>query len=168
MVSKDLLDGDSATAYPVTVKNEQFWRLVGLELARLRERAGYVSTLDLTKKRREAPAKNTLDDIERGRPGTIDKLEGYCTTLGHDLTAVIRTVLAAEDDETVLSADALWVGRMYQDGPNEDLRKALRGAAEAQQALQRAALASAPVQPAAATASAGGSRGRGRTVRHHR
>lgn len=168
MVRKDLLEGEWVTAYPVDVKNEQFWRLVGAELARLRQRAGFSSTLALTKDRRDVPAKNTLDDIERGRPGTIDKLEGYCTALGLDLASVVRTVLDAEGDKTVLSADALWVGRMYQDGPNEDLRKALRGAAEAQEALQRANLASAPGPPVAAIATVGGSRAPRRTVRGRR
>lgn len=168
MIRKDLLDGDWVTTYPVGVKNEQLWRLVGMELARLRQRAGFASTLAITKDRRDVPAKNTLDDIERGRPGTIDKLEGYCTALGLELAAVMRTVLDAEHDQTVLSADALWVGRMYQDGPNEDLRKALRGAAEAQHALQRASLVAVPAPPVAASAASGDSRSSKRTVRGRR
>jgi len=167
MVRKDLLEGGRATAYPVGVQNQQLWRLVGMELARLRQRAGYQSTLALTKELRDAPAKNTLDDIERGRPGTIDKLEGYCTVLGHDLANVVRTVLESETDEHVLSADALWVGRMFQDGPNEDLRHAIRDAAKAQDALRRVALSTAPATQIAPKVSAGGSRGRGRTGRGH-
>lgn len=167
MVRKDLLEAVNGNAYPLGVQNQQMWRLVGMELARLRQRAGYQSTLALTKELRDAPAKNTLDDIERGRPGTIDKLEGYCTVLGHDLADVVRTVLESETDEHVLSADALWVGRMFQDGPSEDLRHAIRDAAKAQDALRRAALATTPAQSPALKAAVGGSRGRARTGRGH-
>lgn len=75
MANKDLLATNSLEPYPVGVENERLWQLLGAELARIRMRAGYTSTLALSKDARDAPAKNTLDDIERGRPGTIDKIE---------------------------------------------------------------------------------------------
>ena len=157
----------SAESYAIGVDNERLWHYLGAELAKIRLRAGYSSTLALSKDVRDAPAKNTLDDIERGRPGTIDKIEMYCTVLGVQMSEVLRTVLA-EDDEHPLSADARFVAQMFQEGPNPDLREAILAAAKAQHALQRAGHGSAHARPDDPTLAASGSRGRGRTVRTRR
>jgi hypothetical protein len=169
MDEKDLLAAEVGHAYPLAVSNEELWRMVGVELGRLRERAGYQSTLALTKAIRDAPAKGTLDEIERGRPGTIDRLEGYCTVLGWTLSDVLRTVLEYDADEhaEVLSADARWVGLMYQAGPDENLRAGMRGLAVAQDRLRREALVAQPAPSHAQPVRVSGSRGRGRRPRGH-
>lgn len=164
MERKELLAVGGAASYAVAVENSRLWHFLGAELARIRLRAGYSSTLALAKDERAAPAKNTLDDIERGRPGTIEKIEAYCAVLGVNVSEVLRTILA-DDDTTPLSADARFVAEMFQDGPNEDLREAILAAAKAQHALQRAGHGSTLAPPVAPAQVATGSHGRVRRSR---
>jgi hypothetical protein len=145
--------------------DQQLWAAIGRELAGIRKRAGHASTLAVYRNAAGAPATGTLDDIEAGRVGNLDRVEAYCKALNVTFVAVLKAAL--DDDEDALSADALWIARMFQDGPNEDLRHAIRDAAKAQDALRRVALATAPVASPAPKASAGGSHGRGRTGRGH-
>lgn len=163
MTRNNLLDVCVHQARLLAMTDQQLWACVGRELAEIRKRAGHVSTLAVYRNAPGAPATGTLDDIEEGRVGNLDRVEAYCKALDVSFVAVLRAAL--NDDEEALSADALWVARMFQDGPNDDLRHAIRDAAKAQDALQRAVLSTTPVTQTAQKVSAGGNRGRGRTGR---
>lgn len=169
MSSKELLAGGEFLSYAGGVNERELWRAVGRQLAEIRLRNRYDSTLGFATDVHGAPAKNTIDKIERGDPGTLDTLEEYCKALGTNLVSVLRAVLDESLDEgATLSADSLWVARMYQEGPDADLRAGMLGAAKAQSRLLSATPAASTEERPETRASGGGSRGRGRTVRHHR
>jgi hypothetical protein len=168
MSSKELLAGVGFLFYAGGVNERELWRAVGQQLADIRLRNRYDSTLAFATDVHGAPAKNTIDKIERGDPGTLDTLEEYCKALGTNLVSVLRAVLDEAENGPTLSADSLWVARMYQEGPDEDLRAGMLGAAKAQSRLLAATPAASPGEQLEIRASTGGSRGRGRTVRHHR
>lgn len=154
------------SVYASAVTNDQLWRFVGQELARIRVRAGHVSTHAMY--RAGGPATGTLDDIEAGRVGNLDRVAAYCDALNVALPDVIRAVLEQNDSDQVLSADARFVAQMFQEGPNPDLREAILAAAKAQHALQRAGHGSAHARPDDPPRAASGSHGRGRTARTRR
>lgn len=133
------LNADVAYA---AMTDEQLWIAVGRELASARGRAGYSSTLAVYRQVAGAPATGTLEDIENGRVGNLDRVDAYCRALRVTFVDVLRKALSKDDD--VLSADAQWVGRMYQTGPNQDLRKVMRDAARMQETLRRASHAMQP------------------------
>lgn len=168
MSSKELLAGGRFLSYAGGVNERELWRAVGRQLAEIRLRNRYDSTLGFATEVHGAPAKNTIDKIERGDPGTLDTLEDYCKALGTSLVSVLKAVLDEAEDGPTLSADSLWVARMYQEGPDADLRAGMLGSAKAQSRLLAAAPAASPEEQPEIRASNGGSRGRGRTVRHHR
>ena len=149
------------SSYVLPVTNEQLWRAVGMELGRIRARKGFSSTHAMY--RGGGPATGTIEDIENGRVGNLDRVDAYCTALGVALADVLRTVLEGEDEHAdPLSADALWVGRMYQEGPDAAMRGGMLGLAKAQSLLLSAAPASAQEPLSATRAIARGSRARGR------
>ena len=155
--------------FPVTT--ETFWKQVGLELERIRLRQDYPSTYALyTRHRDKAPAYNTLNDIEAGRPGYVDSINSYAAVLGVKLVDVFRHILG--DGPAELDADAVRVALAFQNCANPTLRAGLLAMAEV---LERAGTSApvpqpppaAPIAPPAAsprsTSSAGtagpGSRG---------
>ena len=156
----------AVNGYVAGVTEKQFWARVGRELGEIRRRAGYDKTYSAY--RAGAPATATLNDIEEGRIGNIDSLSAYCEALKVSLLDVLRVALDEAEEGPPLSADSLWVARMYQEGPDADLRAGMLGAAKAQSRLLSAAPAASTEERPETRASGGGSRGRGRTVRHHR
>jgi hypothetical protein len=143
-----------------------------LWVAVIRARAGHDSTFSLFKelkgKDRQAPAKNTLDAVERGT-ASIEKVEAYSRALGYSLVQLITGILeAANESEEPLSPDARWVGRMYQEGPDADLRAGMLGSAKAQSRLLAEARESSPQLSPETQARVGAGRARGRTTRGHR
>jgi hypothetical protein len=150
------------------VTDLQLWVAVGRELAEIRRRSGHDSTFSLHKelkaKDRAAPAKNTLDAVEKGT-ASVEKIEAYGRALGYTLVQLITSVL---EEEEPLSADARWVGRMFQEGPDEDLRAGMLGSAKAQSRLLAAAREESHEEPPATQAAGSGSRGSGRTARGRR
>lgn len=157
---------DTGAGYVSSVTETQFWARVGRELAAIRLRAGYEKTY--TAYRAGAPATATLNDIEEGRIGNIDSLSAYCATLKVSLLDVLRVALDEDDEDYRLSADAQWVGRMFQEGRDEDARKGMLALARSQAAQLAADSVESPAVPPAARATSGGSRRPVRTRREQR
>lgn len=156
---------DTPLAYPAAVTDEQLWRSVGAELGKIRLRAGHTSTHAMY--RAGGPATGTIDDIEAGRVGNLDRVSAYCTALNVTLGAVLKTVLD-DADGVRLSADARWVAEMFQEGPDEDGRRGMLALAKSQAAQRAANFAASPVTPLGRLATGDGSRAPKRTVRGRR
>lgn len=156
----------AATDYVFGVTEPQFWARVGREFALIRARAGYDKPY--TAYRAGGPATGTISDIESGRVGNVDSLAAYAKWLNVSLLDVLRIALSDDEDEYSFSADARFVARMFQEGPNEDLREAILAAARAQHALQRAGHGSSRELPDDDARAATAGRGRGRTARNRR
>lgn len=153
--------------YAVAVTDRDMWRAVGATLAEMRGRAGFDSSLGFATKVPGAPAKNTIDKIERGDPGTFDTVSDYCMSLGTTLTSVLEG-LFDHAEVTPLHPDARWVARMFQEGPDDDARKGMLALAKSQAAQLAASSAASPAAPPVQQASAGGTRRPTRTLRHRR
>lgn len=81
-------------SYNVHMTSGDLWRAVGRALREVRERqpgktfiAYFADLADIDV--------NTINAIERGRPGTISKLEDYAGSLGLSIVDVLSTVLKA-------------------------------------------------------------------------
>lgn len=121
--------------------SEALWKGLGLELERIRLRQGYPSTYALyTRHRDKAPAYNTLNDIEAGRPGYAESVTSYCDVLGVKLTDALRHVLGMGPG---IDSDALRIALWWQD---ERTDPALRAGVLAIVGLQEAATGGARAQ----------------------
>lgn len=139
----------------------ELWNNVGLELRRRRAERGHSSTFALATSIGDIHAQKTFDKIERGQVGQVSSVHRYCEAVGTTLVEVLRSVLPAAE----LSARAMQVAMAYQRLPQVQPLVDL--------ALQLPALAQGHDQPQGARggdlpATSSASRGRGRTVRHHR
>jgi len=106
------------------VSDEEFWRAVGAELAKRRRAAGVPSTFTFYRQHRGAPAINTLDAIEEGRPGRVENLERYCKGLGVSLADVFRAVLDEADGLGPTLSDTEWtLVELFRETPDEDSRQ---------------------------------------------
>ena len=157
----DLLAGHGVISYDDRVTNDQLWSAVGHELRSRRLAAGYSSTIALATAVDDVHAQKTWDKIEKGGVGRINSVHSYCAALGATLADVLRSVLPT----ATLSARAVQVASAYDREPEAQ--------ALVDMALRLPPAAAAPETPrapqgAAPQPSAGGSRGRGRTLRHHR
>ena len=94
---QDLVANGAVISYAHGVKDAELWRAIGAELARRRQRAGHPSADAFRKASHGSPATNTLMAIERGRPGRIANIDGYCRALGTTTADVFRAVLVAAD-----------------------------------------------------------------------
>jgi len=113
------------------------------------------------------PATGTIDDIEAGRVGNLDRVSAYCRALNVRLGDVLKGIL--EDEGVIpLSADARWVGQMFQDGPDEDGRRGMLALAKSQAAQLAAGSAASPAVPPGRLATGDGSRAPTRTARGRR
>lgn len=106
--SKDLLNAEESAVYAQPVTDEQFWKAVGAELAKRRRLAGIPSTFTYYKQHHGAPAINTLDSIEEGRPGRVSNLDSYCRGLRTTTADVFRAVLDAADGLGPTISDEEW------------------------------------------------------------
>lgn len=157
----------SPTLGPVT--DQELWVAIGKALAAMRVRRGHDNTYALFKelkaKDRGAPAKNTLDAVEKGT-ASVEKIEAYGRAMGYTLVDLITSVLeAAGSTEPPLSPDARFVGRMFEHGPDDDLRKGMIGAARAQERALLATRESSREPSPGPPAQVAGSHGRPRTRR---
>lgn len=157
----DLLADPGVISYDGPVTNDQLWSAVGHELRSRRLAAGYSSTIALATAIDDVHAQKTFDKIEAGGVGRINSVHRYCAAVGATLADVLRSVLPSAD----LSARAVQVASAYDREPEA-------------RPLVDMALRLPPVVAAHETpqgppdddrsASAGGSRGPGRKLRHHR
>lgn len=118
---QELIARAATISYATRVSDADFWRAVGAELARRRRIAGITSTFTFYKQHHGAPAINTLDAIEEGRPGKVENLERYCALLGVSMVDIFRAVLDAIDGLGPSITDAEWaVILAYREIPEGD------------------------------------------------
>jgi hypothetical protein len=119
----DLLASDARFSYAIGVTETEFWKAVGAELGRRRAARGVPSTYAFKREHRSAPVTNTLDAIEEGRPGRIDNLDRYCAALETTMLDVMRSVIAAiDEDPDAITADERAVVAVHRDLKDDELR----------------------------------------------
>jgi hypothetical protein len=156
----DLLAVVGAISYDGGVTDMELWALVGHELRRRRTERGHPSTISLATFIKDTHAQKTFDRVERGAVGQVKSVHKYCEAVGTTLAEVLRSVLPTPE----LSERAMQVALAYQRLPQVQPLVDL--------ALQLPALSQGLEQPqggrgGALPATSAGSRGRGRTGRHH-